>query len=144
MPLSEYEQRVLEQMERALSSDDPRLANTLQQARRRSPMRYVLAGVGVVVGMLLLVVGAMTSQTWVGVAGFVLMFAGVAYAFAAPRKSGPAGVVRADGTVDPSTQPGRAPRPAASAPARPAQNSKGPGFIARLEERWERRRQQGH
>ncbi|MGO1278398.1 MAG: DUF3040 domain-containing protein, partial [Cellulosimicrobium funkei] len=30
MPLSEYEQRVLEQMERALTSDDPRLANTLQ------------------------------------------------------------------------------------------------------------------
>ena len=43
------------------------------------------------------------------VEGFVLMFAGVAYAFAAPRKSGPTGVVREDGSVDPSTQPGRAP-----------------------------------
>ncbi|MBU4215043.1 MAG: DUF3040 domain-containing protein, partial [Actinobacteria bacterium] len=31
MPLSEYEQRVLEQMERHLSTDDPRLANTLTQ-----------------------------------------------------------------------------------------------------------------
>src|SRR5690606_27020887 len=94
MPLSEYEQRVLEQMERALSSDDPRLANTLQQARRRSPLRYVLAGIGVVAGLLLLVVGAATSQAWIGVTGFVLMFAGVAYAFAAPRKKGPTGVVR--------------------------------------------------
>ena len=35
MPLSEYEQRVLEQMERQLASDDPRLANTLTQRRQR-------------------------------------------------------------------------------------------------------------
>ncbi|GAB3093531.1 DUF3040 domain-containing protein [Isoptericola nanjingensis] len=141
MPLSEYEQRVLEQMERALSSDDPRLANTLQQARRRSPLRYVLAGVGVVAGLLLLVVGAATSQAWVGVVGFVLMFAGVAYAFAAPRRSGPTGVVRPDGTVDPATNPDRA-RPGRTAPqAAPA--AKKEGFLARLEERWERRRDQG-
>jgi hypothetical protein len=145
MPLSEYEQRVLEQMERALSSDDPRLANTLQSARRRSPMRYVLAGVGVVVGLLLLVVGASSSQMWVGVAGFVLMFAGVAYAFAAPRKSGPTGVVREDGSVDPSTQPGRAPHTTTTTTKRrPVGGAKkGDGFLARLEERWERRRQQG-
>ncbi|MFC7876756.1 DUF3040 domain-containing protein [Isoptericola sp. NPDC057391] len=141
MPLSEYEQRVLEQMERALSSDDPRLANTLQQARRRSPLRYVLAGVGVVAGLLLLVVGAATSQAWVGVAGFVLMFAGVAYAFAAPRRSGPTGVVRPDGTVDPVTNPDRA-RPGRTAP-RPAPAAKKEGFLARLEERWERRRNEG-
>ncbi|CAM3525468.1 DUF3040 domain-containing protein [Isoptericola cucumis] len=148
MPLSEYEQRVLEQMERALSSDDPRLASTLQQARRKSPMRYVLAGVGVVAGLLLLVVGVSTSQTWVGVVGFVLMFAGVAYAFSSPRKSGPTGVVREDGSVDPSSTPGHArpatnnPRPAANT-GRPARGAKNDGFLSRLEERWERRRQQG-
>jgi hypothetical protein len=141
MPLSEYEQRVLEQMERALSSDDPRLANTLQQARRRSPLRYVLAGVGVVAGLLLLVVGAATSQAWVGVVGFVLMFAGVAYAFAAPRKKGPTGVVRPDGTVDPQTNPDRS-RPGQTA-TRPSTAAKRDGFLARLEERWERRRDQG-
>ncbi len=148
MPLSEYEQRVLEQMERALSSDDPRLASTLQQARRRSPMRYVLAGVGVVAGLLLLVVGVSTSLTWLGVIGFVFMFAGVAYAFAAPRKSGPTGVVREDGSVDPSSPQGAA-RPAPNNPnptsntARPARGAKNDGFLSRLEERWERRRQQG-
>jgi len=143
MPLSEYEQRVLEQMERALSSDDPRLANTLQQARRRSPLRFVLAGVGVVAGLLLLVVGAATSQAWVGVVGFVLMFAGVAYAFAAPRKSGPTGVVRPDGTVDPTVNPDRA-RPGGTSTRPPAAAAaKKEGFLARLEERWERRRDQG-
>ncbi len=87
MPLSEYEQRVLEQMERALTSDDPRLANTLQAPRRRSALRYVLAGVGVVGGLLLLVLGAALSQTWLGVIGFVLMFAGVVLVFQAPRAS---------------------------------------------------------
>jgi hypothetical protein len=145
MPLSEYEQRVLEQMERALTSDDPRLASTLQQTSRRSPLRYVLAGVGVVAGLLLLVLGAAMSRPWVGVVGFVLMFAGVAYAFAAPRKSGPTGVVRPDGTVDPSPHADSA-RP--SKPSRPRKgtttsSAKGEGFLARLEERWERRRREG-
>ena len=145
MPLSEYEQRVLEQMERALTSDDPRLASTLQQTSRRSPLRYVLAGVGVVAGLLLLVLGAAVSRPWVGVIGFVLMFAGVAYAFAAPRKSGPTGVVRPDGTVDPSSHAqtsGRG-KPSRSGPSTTTNSSKGEGFLARLEERWERRRREG-
>ncbi|MCB7137772.1 DUF3040 domain-containing protein [Cellulosimicrobium marinum] len=127
MPLSEYEQRVLEQMERALTSDDPRLANTLQSPRRRSALRFVLAGVGVVGGLLLLVLGAATSMTWLGVVGFVLMFVGVVLVFQAPRsRKGPVGTVAADGTV----------RPAPAAPPRKA-------FLSRLEERWERRREQG-
>lgn len=129
MPLSEYEQRVLEQMERALTTDDPRLANTLQSPRRRSALRYVLVGVGVVGGLLLLVLGAATSQTWLGVVGFVLMFAGVVLVFQAPRpaKGGPVGTVDADGRV----------RPANPAPA-PRKS-----FLSRLEERWDRRREHG-
>ncbi|MCF4123330.1 DUF3040 domain-containing protein [Antribacter sp. KLBMP9083] len=135
MPLSEYEQRVLEQMERALTSDDPRLANTLQSSGRRSPLRYVLVGLGVVVGLLLLVLGAATSRTWLGVIGFVLMFAGVAFAFASPRKreTGPAGVVNPDGTV----RPGKG-----SAPGKRRGGGGYAGLITRLEERWDRRRHQ--
>ena len=125
MPLSEYEQRVLEQMERQLASDDPRLANTLTQRRRRPVVRFVLAGLGAVVGLLLLVLGAANSMPWLGAVGFVLMFASVALAFAMPRRSaGPQGVVAADGRV---RQPG--------SKAGPKQ-----GFMARLEARWERRR----
>lgn len=125
MPLSEYEQRVLEQMERQLASDDPRLANTLTQRRRRPVMRLVLTGSGAVAGLLLLVLGAANSKPWLGAVGFVLMFASVGLAFAMPRRStGPQGVVGADGRV----------RPAARKPA-----SK-PGLMARLEARWERRR----
>lgn len=135
MPLSEYEQRVLEQMERALTSDDPRLANTLQSSGRRSVLRYVLAGAAVVVGLLLLVVGVASPYTWVGVIGFVLMFAGVVFAVAAPRrKSGPAGVVDADGKVN-APQGGK---------GRNKQGSGGwSGFLTRLEERWDRRRDEG-
>jgi hypothetical protein len=136
-------------MERALTSDDPRLANTLQQTSRRSPLRYVLAGVGVVAGLLLLVLGAASSRPWVGVIGFVLMFAGVAYAFATPRKSGPTGVVRPDGTVDTSVQPKPGTKPGTKPGGTPGRatttrtGSHGEGFLARLEERWERRRREG-
>lgn len=125
MPLSEYEQRVLEQMERQLTSDDPRLANTLT-ARGRTPVkRYVLAGTGAVVGLLLLVAGAALSLAWLGVIGFVIMFAAVAFAFASPRTSGPTGVVRPDGRVS------------------PARKKRQAGFMSRLEERWQHRRDQG-
>lgn len=137
MPLSEYEQRVLEQMERALTSDDPRLANTLQSSGRRSVLRYVLAGAAVVVGLLLLVVGVATSSTWIGVVGFVLMFASVVFAIAMPRrKSGPAGVVDADGNVT-SPKPGKS-------KSKSSGNGGWSGLLTRLEERWDRRRDQGH
>lgn len=141
MPLSEYEQRVLEQMERALESDDPRLATTLQRSSRRSPLRFVLAGAGVVLGLLLLVLGVANDLTWLGVVGFALMFAGVAYAFAAPRKKkGPQGVVDADGHVVPN----RAAPNASSSHGRARRGpSKSQGFLARLEERWDRRRDDG-
>jgi hypothetical protein len=140
MPLSEYEQRVLEQMERALTSDDPRLATTFQQTGRRRPvMRYVVAGVGLAVGLLVLVLGAATGHTVVGVIGFVVMFAAVAWAFAAaPRSKGPQGTVRADGSVDRRPQ-GR--KGGGRGSNRTTTSSKD-GFIARLEERWERRRGQ--
>ena len=128
MPLSEYEQRVLEQMERQLTSDDPRLANTLTQRGHRPFGRYVIAGVGASLGLLLLVLGAANSLPWLGVIGFVVMFAAVAFAFAAPHRSsghrsGPRGVVQSDGHVKPAS------------PTRQKSS-----FMSRLEERWERRR----
>jgi len=127
VPLSEYEQRVLEQMERQLTSDDPRLANTLTSRGRRSVSRYVLGAVGVVAGLLLLVFGVVASRAWLGVMGFILMFAAVTYAFARPRANGPAGVVRPDGRVT------RSPKPQ-------PKKSRSAGFMNRLEERWQKRR----
>ena len=127
MPLSEYEQRVLEQMERQLASDDPRLANTLTQRGRRPVLRYVLAGVGAAVGLLLLVLGAATDRPVLGVIGFVLMFAAVAYVFAAPRSHK-------------ETPAGAAEQPAAGRTASRGRSANRRSFMTRLEERWERRR----
>lgn len=129
MPLSEYEQRVLEQMERQLSSDDPRLANTLTTRHSRGVSRYVLAGVGAALGMLLLVVGVSRPAWWLGVLGFVVMFAAVTFAFAGPRRSGPRGVVE-NGKIRGVKPTGRS-------------TSRDRSFMARLEERWDRRREQG-
>jgi hypothetical protein len=63
------------------------------------------------------------------------MFAAVGWAFAfAPRKSrGPKGAVGADGSVKP--------RGGASGAA--AKKGAKPGFMARVEARWDRRRGQG-
>ncbi|MGC5168254.1 DUF3040 domain-containing protein [Luteimicrobium sp. DT211] len=131
MPLSEYEQRVLEQMEQALTSDDPRLANTLQSAERHPLWRYVVGFLAAAAGLLVLVLGAAASQWWLGVGGFVLMFAGVAFALLRRRaKPGPIGVVGGTRTT--------------ASPARPAaRTTKRESFLTRLEERWDRRRHEG-
>lgn len=127
MPLSEYEQRVLEQMERQLSSDDPKLVNTFQGRASHGLRRWVLVSVGALVGLTVLVLGAATSNPLVGVLGFVVMFVSVVMAFSPPRRSGPSGVVGTDGTVRrPSGKPPRAARSG--------------GLLQRMEERWDRRR----
>ncbi len=132
MPLSEYEQRVLEQMERQLASDDPRLANTLTQRGHRKVVRYALSGVGAAAGLLLLVLGVATDQPALGVVGFVLMFAAVAYVFAAPRTRR----ARAEAGAE-------QPAPAAKAASPRAKGRR--SFMTRLEERWDRRRDEsGH
>ncbi|MBF0723290.1 DUF3040 domain-containing protein [Sanguibacter inulinus] len=132
MPLSEYEQRVLEQMERELTSDDPRLATSMKTTSQRSSVRYVIAGVGLIVGLLALVVGVAQSVPVVGVVGFAVMFAAVAYAFAQPSKSsGPVGVVSPDGTVRPAAKQQKT--------KRGGKAGKAP-FMQRMEERWDKRR----
>lgn len=126
MPLSEYEQRVLEQMERQLTSDDPKLVSALRGGRS-SLRRWLLTGLGALVGLGMLVVGTAASIPLVGILGFVLMFVLVVLAFTPPRRKGPVGTVQPGGTV----------RPAA-----PKQR-KSRGFTERLEERWEKRRDEG-
>lgn len=132
MPLSEYEQRVLEQMERELTSDDPRLATSMKTTSQRSSIRYVIAGVGLVLGLLALVIGVAQSVPVVGVIGFAVMFAAVAYAFAQPSKpSGPVGVVSSDGTVTPAAKSQKSKRGSSTGKA---------PFMQRMEERWDKRR----
>ena len=85
MPLSEHEQRLLEQIERALYAEDPKFASTVRGGRLRKPTRRRrLQGVAVfVVGLVLLVVGVAVPQLWLAssfpvsrVVGFLVMLGG--------------------------------------------------------------------
>jgi fatty acid desaturase len=77
VPLSEEELRLLEQMERALVHEDPKLASTLRgTARKRSARRRVLlCGVALLAGIAILMAGAILQVTLVGIAGFLVMVA---------------------------------------------------------------------
>lgn len=87
MPLSEEELRALEQMERALVQEDPKLASTLRgtNLRRAAQRRAILAGVCFVAGLGVLMAGAIGRITVVGILGFVMMLASATVGIAAMR-----------------------------------------------------------
>jgi hypothetical protein len=75
VPLSEEELRLLEQMERALVAEDPKLASTLRGTRlRQQARRHMFVGIFVfVVGIAVLMSGAVLQIIPLGIAGFVVM-----------------------------------------------------------------------
>jgi hypothetical protein len=124
VPLSEHEQRQLEQIEQALYADHPRLARAM---RAKDPKvhyrrRVIQAAVGFLVGVGLLVAGVVTKHAWLGAAGFVVMIASTVWAVASYRRM-------ASITVD--RKRGRDRRPARQSG----------GVMERLEERWRRRQE---
>ncbi|HEY7324015.1 MAG TPA: DUF3040 domain-containing protein [Streptosporangiaceae bacterium] len=132
MPLSEHEQRQLEQIEQALYADHPRLARFM---RARDPKihyrRRVLQGcVGFLLGAGALVAGLFLKYAWLSAAGFVLMLLSGIWAIASYR--------RMAALTLPQRRGGRASRQR-RAPGAPANS----GLMERLEERW-RRRQEGN
>lgn len=75
MPLSEHEQRLLEQLERALQDEDPKFASALQGSRLRGKLRLrlVLAGLGVLLGLAALGYGIFSAhQLGVEVLGVIV------------------------------------------------------------------------
>ncbi|MEV7600235.1 DUF3040 domain-containing protein [Kitasatospora sp. NPDC089797] len=122
MPLSEHEQRLLDQMERALYAEDPKFASALEGTGLRTftRRRVYLAVAGFVVGVGLLMGGMVVpDQIWVSVVGFLVMLGCAVFAVTGWRRA-PAGQ-------------GSGPRQAA-APRRKA------GMMDRVEQRWQRRR----
>ena len=87
MPLSEEELRLLEQMERALVEEDPKFASTLRgtSMRRAARRRAIVAGVVFVVGIVVLMTGAVSKMIPVGIAGFVVMLVSATVALTAIR-----------------------------------------------------------
>ena len=79
MPLSEHEQRLLEQIERALVDDDPKFASTVRTGDRRlrARRRIQLGAVLVVAGLGVLILGPVLHSVVLGVVGWLLMFSGI-------------------------------------------------------------------
>nr|WP_290370743.1 DUF3040 domain-containing protein [Ruania suaedae] len=120
MPLSEYEQRVLEQMEQQLRSDDPKLANAISGTAVRRPRNVVLGTLLGLAGVGMLVAGVATSYVILGIVGFLAMFAGVMLAISRPR--------------------GAAAHETHESNVRPLKQKTDGSFMSRLEERWDKRR----
>jgi uncharacterized membrane protein len=121
MPLSEEEQRLLDEMERNLygSAHD---VHSAPGGRTRLSSRGILIGfVSVAAGLVLLVLGVSTQLLVVGVGGFVLMFAGIIAALSIKPGSHGSGASAAGNARTSSSRPKRA------------------GFMARLEDRWDER-----
>lgn len=142
MPLSDNEQKMLEQMERALYAEDPRFASQMKGGRMSTASkRRITVGVcAAVIGLSLVVAGVAAELIVLGVVGFVVMVAGVAWAATPTGKKAGLSSVGTDGT------PGR-PRAARRGKGRKRSGSSGSGsgesFTSRMEERWEKRRREG-
>lgn len=87
MPLSEQEQRLLDEMERNLYQGDADYVATVGGTRGRPSLAAIALGVVIVlVGVAGLVVGVAMRQPVLGVVGFAAMFAGALVAIAPPRR----------------------------------------------------------
>jgi hypothetical protein len=144
VPLSEEELRLLEQMERALVEEDPKLASTLRGTTLRSAARRraIAAGALFVIGIVVLMTGVISELPVVGIAGFVIMLASATFGLAqlrgqrgattqqtkgAPQGNGSTGFTLIHGTGGRTRKPRRT----------------SASFMDRMEERWRRRREQG-
>ena len=132
MPLSEHEQKLLDQMERALYAEDPSFATQMKgHGRPAATKTRLIAGIIIaVLGLAVVVLGVSAASIPLGVVGFLIMVAGVAWA-ATPQRTAPA-----EGA-----------RPAPRKPGRPERKTRGgssSSFLQKMDDRWERRRRQGY
>ena len=128
MPLSEEEQRLLEQMEEALAAEDPKFVSALRGAssRRHHKRVAILSVLGFFVGIAVLMTGAVLAITLLAVGGFVVMLGCAYLALTHWRRMGEPELPE---NVHPiSRAKGRAAAPRQS------------GFMNRMEDRWRRRR----
>jgi hypothetical protein len=131
LPLSEHEQRLLEQMERALYAEDPKFASVLRGSdlRGRYRRRAFLGIVGVVVGLALLPIGVAGKIVPLSILGFLVMLGSAILAVTSWRRAPAPG----DTTAAPAPPRGRG---RGKAPKPPKVK-----FMDRLDERWRRRRE---
>ena len=143
MPLSEHEQRLLDQIERALYQEDPKFASTVKSTDLRTHMRRRLrrAAFVLVVGFVLLLTGLIgfggsALGTGIGVAGFVVMVGALLLAMTAWKRLQPGG---ADLHVVGSPQPSGRSRSSRGGRSKGSKPPRSGSLKDRLEERWKRR-----
>ncbi len=130
MPLSDHEQRMLDQIESALYAEDPKFASSVRGGGLRAPTaRRRLQGAALfVLGLAMLVSGVAFKATMIGtfpvlsVVGFVVMFAGVVFAITGPRRLA-----------------ARGQRPGSSPAGRQRRGKNAGSFTSRMEDRFRRR-----
>ena len=134
MPLSEHEQRQLEQIEQALYREDRRLGRLVRSSdpRVHHKRRLVQAAFGFAVGAGMVAAGVVLPLVWLAVGGFVVMLLCAIWALNSWRHMAGAALGVA----------GRAPA-AKPRGRRKNRGKQGRGaMMERLDERW-RRRQEG-
>lgn len=137
MPLSEHEQRLLEQMERALYAEDPKFASSMQNPRPTigDKRRVAIGALAFLVGIGGLLAGVAVRMPVVGVLGFLAMLFGIVWIIGAFRSGGS----QASEGAAPATPK------AGSSTTRPKPKAKqrGESLSDRMEQRWRRRRETG-
>lgn len=121
MALSEHEQRLLEQMERALYAEDPKFATSLRSTSmaRGSRGKAALGVLVVFVGIAVLLTGMAMQSTPAGIGGFAVMLIGAFVTYQAFKA--PAAVTDA------------------ATPTAPKATASKTSFMDRVEDRWRRR-----
>lgn len=126
MALSDREQKLLEQMEKALYAEDPKFASSLRRSGLTiapGERRHVIFGLVALLGGLALVFGSVVSKTVIiGIPGFLLVLTGFVFI--------------ARGLQEPVSA-------AAPTPKKVRNRTKNSNLMSRLEERWQQRRDSG-
>lgn len=149
MPLSEHEQRMLDQIESALYAEDPKFASHVRGGRMRAPSsrRRFQAAALFVLGLVLLIAGVALPLKpggfpIISLFGFLFMFgAGVLFLWGGARS---AGAQPADPAAEGGGHPSGAPPGGSSGggSGRGRGRKSGGGFSSRMEDRFKRRFEQ--
>jgi hypothetical protein len=131
MPLSDHEQKLLDEIEQALCAEDPRFASAVRSVGFRSRARrmVLLCSLGILAGLGLVLVGLVSNIIALSVVGFVLVVASCAMLVRTIRPRGGAPVADAARGSGPGRQ--RKPQPRSD------------GLRARMEQRLRRRFDEG-
>ena len=131
VPLSEHEQRQLEQIEQALYREDPKFGRLVRSSdpRVHYKRKLVQALLGILIGAGALAAGVVTHRVYLEAAGAAVLFLSLVWAIVSWRRH--AARVRPAKVSQP--------RAVASGQPRPGWRAR---MMERMEERW-RRRQEG-